>query len=222
MTPLYATYADWLAGLKNWLGTDEQPDPDTALFLYLAQQRLNRELQSVYMEAEANITVTAPMAGLPIPLSTSIPDFNKIRLVTPNTYGFPLYSSSISEITAVQAAYAMGNSFIPSSVAPGFYCIDRMELITFPNPSEGQIINVKYYAEVPFISTTVDTNIFTDRHSDILLFASLLEGSAFIVEDERVPLWNEKYVNGVESSNNTGKHQKLGSTPLVRQIRGLP
>jgi hypothetical protein len=219
-TPLYADYAAWLDGLRNWLGTDEQPDLDTSTFLYLAQLRLNRELQSVPMERSVDIPITAPLAGLPLDLATLIPDFNKIRLVLPYTNGRPLYSSSINEMTEM-IALAAQTSDTPNPEDPGFFCIDTGQLYLFPAPIENNTVVVKYYPYVEPLSVTVAANTFSNYHSDLLLFAALIEGSQFVVEDERIAVWKQSYAEGVESSNNTGKHQKLGSTPLVRQIKGL-
>ena len=217
--PLYANYDAWLAGLRNWLSTDNQPSADTGLFLYLAEQRLNRELQSVPMETNKDVIITAFTAGLPIDLSVEIPDFNKIRLVLPFPDGPPLYSASLNEISNL---YATGAS--PGLVtlsAPGFFCIDANKLYLYPKPLEDQVVSVFYYPYIPPLSASVATNTFSNFHSDVLLYAALIAGSQFVIEDERVPVWKDAYAEGLESSNNTGKHQKLGSTPLVRQIKGL-
>ena len=222
-TPLYANHAEWIAGIKNWLETDDQPDVDTELFFYLAQLRLNRELQSVPMEESVDITITAGMVGLPIDLLAEIPDFNKIRLVIPYAYAKPSKVIAINEmLDKIADEFTEGVPYTgPDRREINYYCIDSRMLYLYPWPGEDAVVTIKYYVEVPFITPTNDTNIFSIFHSDILLSASLLAGSQFIIEDERVPMFENSYALGLDSSNNTGKHQNMGSTPLGRQIKGL-
>lgn len=222
-TPLYATYAEWIAGIKNWLETDEQPDVDTKLFLYLAQHRLNRELQSVPMEESVDIPITAGLAGAPLDLLTLIPDFNKIRLVLPYANAKPATVRALNEMmTLIAEELNTGVPYTgPDRDRLNYYCIDSRMLYINPWPAEGAIVTIFYYKDVPPIIVGNDTNIFSTYHSDLLLFAALLAGSQFVIEDERIDVWRSAYAEGLESSNNTGKHQNMGSTPLKREIKGL-
>lgn len=226
-TPLYATYDEWIEGLKNWLTTDDQPTADTNLFLYLGQQRLNRELQSVPMEASETITITAPMVGLPIDLLAEIPDFNKIRLVVPYANAEASTVVAMNEMVNKIArdwdagSYQPYGAYGPDRQILTYYTIDSRKLWMHPWPGEGAVVSIFYYRDVPFIKSGVNTNIFGDYHSDLLLYASLLAGSQFIIEDERIPVFMDAYSQGLDSTNNTGKHQNMGSTVLGRQIKGL-
>lgn len=222
-TPLYATKAAWTAGLRNWLSTDDQPNLDTELFLYLANHRLNRELQSVPMEASVDIPITVGIAGLPLTILTYIPDFNKIRLVIPYEYGEPADVIAINEMTTkIAQQYNSGTIYTgPDREVKNYYSIDNGLLYINPWYGSGATVTIKYYREVPPLTDAVNSNIFTTYHSDLFLYAALLAGSQFVVEDERVPMWKEAYAEGLESTNNTYKHQKMGSTVLKRQIIGL-
>ena len=222
MTPLYANYASWIAALKLWLVADDTADVEVQTWLYLAQLRLNRELQSVPMEATIDIPIDATLAGLPLDIKTLIPNFNKIRLVIPFAYAKPANVVAINEMMAlIAAAYQSGPTHAPDIYDPRSYCIDTGKLYIFPYTQENATVTIKYYPIIEPISDTIDSNIFTEFHSDLFLFASLLEGSKFIVEDDRTPMWEKSYLEGIESTNNTQKHQKMGSVPLVRQIKGL-
>jgi hypothetical protein len=52
-----------------------------------------------------------------------------------------------------------------------------------------------------------------------MLWASLVEGSIFIVEDERGAIFEAKYRTALEQSNQQPKKVKMGSTPLRRFVR---
>jgi hypothetical protein len=68
------------------------------------------------------------------------------------------------------------------------------------------------------ISSANNFNVFTVNHPDLLLYASCLEGSRFIVEDERIPVWNDAYNQGLINANLVAKQSKLGSVPLKRGV----
>lgn len=231
-TPLYASKAEWIAGIKNWVSTDDQPDLDTAMFLYLANLRLNRELQSVPMEASVDIPITvlasppvSAAAGVPFTLLDYIPDFNKIRLVLPYAYGEPADVIAINEMAEkISKEYDLGYAYQytgPDRNIKNYYAIDAGQLYLSPWYGDGATLTIKYYREVPPLTDLVDTNIFTMYHSDLFLYACLIAASEFVVEDERIPMWKEAYAQSLESTNNTHKHQKMGSTVLKRQITGL-
>jgi hypothetical protein len=164
----------------------------------------------------------------PFVITDYIPDFNKIRLVVPASNAFPMNALAINEFTGLLAAQ---NSNMPVGSAAiqnpwlwntmGNYAIDAGNLYMNPIPPDNSYATLYYYVEVPPISPTLDNNIFTDNNSDALLYASCLEGSAYIVEDERLTMWQSKYADAVQNANLQSGKIKLGSTVLKRSIKGL-
>lgn len=203
-------YAGWIELVKDFLDIDDLSDDRIQTFLSLGQTRLNRELNSQWMEAEAPLTVAT--FGVAIPIMTSIPDFNRILLVTPNTGSEPLDVVAYNEYKKLVALNSAG------AAPPINYAIQNQLLYVYPYPGVGDIFNISYYMMVPELSLAISTNIFTDHHPDALLYASCLEGARFIVEDERIPIWNNAYNLALDTSNNVAKNAKMGSTPLKRQI----
>ena len=55
--------------------------------------------------------------------------------------------------------------------------------------------------------------------ANLLLYASLAEGSNFIVEDDRAQGFEAKYLLNIEIANQKSKRVKMGSTPLRRVVR---
>jgi hypothetical protein len=86
-------------------------------------------------------------------------------------------------------------------------------------PASSVIIHFAYYQMVPPISDTRDDNIFTTYHSDALLYGACLEAASYMVEDERIPVWENKYVAAVKGNNIDPSNVKKGSTPLVRRVK---
>ena len=208
------TYAAWLTYIRDWIGADEYSDSQIAAFLDLGQVRLNTDLATFYMEKLHHMTILAPDVEEPISLVTEIPDFNKIRLVSVQGVG-PLDVAALNEY--VEKAQDLTNT----DITPQLYNIDAGELFIWPWPAENAVVDIHYYEMVPFLSAVLDTNTFSIRHPDMLLYAASLEASAYMVEDERIPVWEAKYAAGVISNNTSSTKIKMGSTPLKRQITGL-
>jgi hypothetical protein len=88
----------------------------------------------------------------------------------------------------------------------------------FPLPGAGDVYPVFYYQEVEPLSSTVNSNIFSQYHEETLLYASLVAASQFISEDERTKSWLDLRDMEVTSVNEASKQAKMGSTPVRRRI----
>jgi hypothetical protein len=199
---LFSGYTGWLNGIRDFIGADDYSDTQIAIFLGLAQIKMNRELASVPMERTAPVTALASSPH-PLPL-----DFGKIRQVS--VAGVGTYD--------VQTKADYVNAQAQGDESQRFYALDMPGLWLWPEPGVNTVITVDYYLEVPPLSDTVDSNVFTDFHADILLYASCLEAAAYMVEDERIGVWQAKYEQGVAMANEVHKRIKQGSTPLMRKI----
>lgn len=207
------TYAGWLAYIRDWLSADEYSEAQIGSFLDLAQLRLNREMESYHMEGRAPI-VTIDLN--PINILSVVPDFNKVRLVSVYDWG-PLDVLSIGEIKKLwMNEGALGyhrNPYIRG------YAIDAGELYISPIWGVGETIDFLYYKEIPPLSTSVPTNVFSLKHQDALLYASLLAGAPYMRDNEDIKIWEEQYAMALMTGNESSKHIKMGSSPLVREMR---
>lgn len=199
---LYANYAEWVAGVKDWLDADHLTDAQIGTFLSLAQDRMNRELAAYEMEATQTQTSVSGVVTLPA-------DFNRIRQVSISGVG-TFEASTKGEIADMSAA---------SNKDRNVFAIDAGTIILYPTIVNGTAVVIDYYVKVPSISVSVPTNLFTEDFSDMLLWAALTEGSNFIVEDDRAQLFESRYATALEINNQKPKKVKLGSTPLRRFVR---
>jgi hypothetical protein len=199
---LYANFIAWKAGVKDWLDADHLTDSQIESFLTLAQERMNRELNAWEMEATINDTAYFGAVALPA-------DFNRIRQVSIEGVGTFLASTK-GEIINLAAA---------GDDAERYFAIDAGQIILWPMPADGTDVTIDYYMKVHHVSDAEPLTIFTTSYPDLMLWASLVEGSNFIVEDERVQLFEARYQAALEASNQKPKRVKLGSTPLRRFVR---
>ena len=199
---MYSNYAAWIAGVKDWLDADNLTDAQIGAFLGLAQARLDRELNAWEMEATEDVASFLNILSLP-------DDFSRIRQVS--VAGVGTYDAStkgeIANLTAKR------------DESRRLFAIDAGAIQLYPNVIDGTMVTIDYYVKVPEISASVPTNLFTTNYADVMLWASLVEGSIFIVEDERGAIFEAKYRTALEQSNQQPKKVKMGSTPLRRFVR---
>jgi|SRR6187399_2591856 len=208
------TTSGWQAYVRNWIGADDYSDAQIGAFLDLAQTRLNTELESFYMEKLFHRTILAPDLNQPIDLVLTIPDFNKIRLVSVQGVG-------ALDVAALNEYVDKAQDLTNSEMTPQFYNIDASKLYIWPWPGEDQVVDIHYYEMVPALSSSLNSNTFSLHHPDLLLYAASLEAAPYMVEDERIAVWESKYQVGVLTVNAASNKIKMGSTPLLRKISGF-
>jgi len=201
---MYATYQEWIDGVKDWLDADHLSDDQVGTFLSLSQSRLNRELNAWEMEATTSTLSVAGAVSLPA-------SFNRIRQVS--IAGVGTYDASTKgEITNLAAS---------EDESRRLFAIDAGSIILYPNIGDNVDVIIDYYVKVTPVDGTLDTNLFTANFSDLMLWAALVEGSNFIVEDDRAQLYEAKYQQALEATNQQPKKVKFGSTPLRRLVRSM-
>lgn len=203
-------YAEWVDFVRDFLDVDDFDNDRVSGFLSLAQTRLNRELNSQWMEKQSQLTIAA---GVSVPIVPTIPDYNRVRLISPASGGLPLDTLAFNEYKTLLGTNSSGGQRPFSN-----YSIEGQSLYIYPIPTVGDVFDFYYYMMVPEISDSVASNVFTQYHPDILLVAACLAGSFFIVEDERIPTWERAYNGALDSINGVAKNAKMGSTPLKRNI----
>jgi len=208
------TFSGWISYIRNWIGADEYSDAQIGQFLDLGTTRLNNDLASYPMEKLFHHTILAPDHEQPIDLVMTIPDFNKIRLVAVQGIGS-------LDVAALNEYVDKAQDLNHTDYTPQLYNIDHGQLFIWPWPAENAVVDIYYYEMVPPLSPTVNANTFSRKHPDLLLHAASLEAAAYMVEDERIPVWESKYAAGVIVANGNVSKIKMGSTPLKRQITGL-
>lgn len=201
---MFANYQAWISGVRDWLDAAHLTDAQVSGFISLAQARLNRELNAWEMEASEDQSVSANLVTLP-------GDFSRVRQVSVSGVG-TYDASSKGEIT---------NKAAVRDETRRLFAIDAGSIMLYPAILDGVTVTVDYYVKVPEISAGVPSNVFTTEYADLMLWAALVEGSNFIVEDDRASLFEAKYQSALEQSNQNPKRVKFGSTPLRRLVRSM-
>jgi hypothetical protein len=77
---------------------------------------------------------------------------------------------------------------------PVFYSdYDYNHWLVAPTPDAEYPIEILYYQLPPLLDEGAQTNWLTENAPEILLYATLLEATPFLKNDERIPVWQNMY-----------------------------
>jgi hypothetical protein len=85
-----------------------------------------------------------------------------------------------------------------------------------PTPATNQTLEILYYEQPRFLGPEFQTNWITEYIPDLLLYASLLEATPFLKNDERIPVWLNFYQMSIDSLN-TEDMKKIIDRSTTRQ-----
>jgi len=94
-------------------------------------------------------------------------------------------------------AYEYCRSYWPDETqlsAPQFYAdYDYQHWLIAPTPSVSNQLEILYYEQPAFLGEDNQTNYLTEYAPDVLLYATLLEATPFLKNDERIQTWQGMY-----------------------------
>ena len=197
------TYDELKVSLKNWVDRDDL-DPFLGDFIKLAESRFNRLLRLRAMERREKTNTVGGQSNYVLPN-----DYLQGREFRLNT----------NPATSLQ--YVTPEIFDACYKGPGvpkFYTIVADELKLGPIPSDGQEMEMLFYARVPSLGSTRPTNWILLNAPDIYLYGSLLEAEAFLQNDPRIQLWKQGFdqaVTDLQLQDDKDRHS--ASNLMVRQ-----
>lgn len=216
------TYTAWLAYFKSWLDVDDLSDAQIALGMDMAQQRLNDELDSQWIETSAVIpwNTVVPSIGI----QANIADFNRVITVVTDATSQALIPRTIEEFYDYTSTAYNSNVILPAATAygslPQSYTISTMGIYIWPTPANASLVTVRYYKTVPLIGGSLDFNEFTLRHPNLFCIAALKEISTFITEDDRGQMFEQQYQYLLGVANRNAKRAKFG-LGLQREVPNM-
>jgi hypothetical protein len=80
------------------------------------------------------------------------------------------------------------------TASPQFYAdYDYANWLIAPTPNAASTLEVLYYEQPALLGPTLQSNWLTEYAPELVLYASLLEATPFLKNDERVQLWQGLY-----------------------------
>jgi len=205
------SYDNLVTAIADWLDRSDLSDRvDT--FIDIAEARHAREIR--IREMLDTVTLTLKEGETEIELPENFLDFYALRVRVPNATTGRKYIPGIEELTVTQVAEL---SFLDRSWPRGFTV---HEVIEFTNPADRDYeVELLYYAQLPALSKDQQTNALLTKAGDVYLYAALAASAPFLLNDERVQMWEALYADARDGLNRSSRESRRGG-PLVSRVHG--
>lgn len=206
----FSTYGDLQTAIGTWLNRTDMTDAITTDLISLAEARLKRD-KRLRQLVVATINPAADDYALP-------DRFAELTSLYYNDSGNgrygPLRIVDPDQIGEMRAYY--GNTGPP--VAAAVVAVEGANVLRFaPVPSSAVTMKLEYVARLdPIDDTTNTSNSILENHPDIYLYACLVEAAPFLMEDERVPLWEAKLQNALNEYHRDVQRREFGGHLVAR------
>lgn len=199
------TYSELQASVANWLARPSDPTlvPFIPDFVRLAEARISRDLRLRAMEQRATTEVNSAYLALPA-------GFLEMR-------SFHLDTNPATRLELVAPEWIDQPGTASGTGRPRWYSVAGGEIRLSPAPDGPYIAEMTYWKRFASLSIAEPTNWLLEQAPDVCLYATLLEATAFIGNDERLPLWTAAYeraVSALQVSDDRGTWS--GGVPQVR------
>lgn len=161
----------------------------------LAERRIARELK---VEGLINVLTGTMSPGLAV-----YPKPDRWRSTVSFNFGTGDQNNEYNQL--FPRSYEYVRSYWPNRTetdVPLFYAeYDYNNWIVAPTPDQAYPFEVLVYQLLPLLDETNQTNWLTEYAPQVLLYASLLEATPFLKNDERIPVWQQMYDRSAQALN---------------------
>jgi len=197
------TYAELQTAMSNWLNrsdlTSRLPE-----MIALAEPRMRRLLRDKTTVAASTTAGGADTITLP----AAVKELLSVRYNT-GTFEYPLIKMSAQALAGVRST---------GSGRPLYYAVVGSTLLWDVTPDSNYTLELVYVEAITPLSNSNTTNSTLTNSPDIYLYGSLAESAPFLEHDDRVAMWEQRFLAAIDDENNARERQDLGGTPQM----GLP
>ena len=106
------------------------------------------------------------------------------------------------------------NNYLLASGRPDSFTVIGSNLELSPPPASAYPLELIYIQKIPALSAGNPTNWLLTANAAIYLFGTLVASAVYTQDESRLPFWEKKYKEGVETINSIDWYS--GSTLRVR------
>jgi hypothetical protein len=177
------------------LASDEIVYEQLPRLINLAERRIARELKVEGLISVISSTMQAGLAVYPKP--------DRWRTTVSFNFGTGAQGNEYNQLFA--RTYEYVRSYWPDRTQTGvplFYAeYDYNNWIVAPTPDAAYPFEVLVYQLLPLLDDANQTNWLTEYAPQVLLYATLLEATPFLKNDERIQVWQQMYDRAAQSLN---------------------
>tara|TARA_A100001391_G_scaffold54155_3_gene33025 strand:+ start:310 stop:960 length:651 start_codon:yes stop_codon:yes gene_type:complete len=179
------TYSELKTNIASFLNRSDLTD-QLDLFIDQAEAEINRRVRTKDMVKRANAVLEQQYLTLPSDWQEAI----NVE-ITSNDFS-PVFQQSIESLDVYR------KSVDNSSGQPIYFAIVDDTLEFAPTPDQNYDIQLTYYAKPTPLSDSNTSNFISNDHPDVYLYGALKHASIFLMEDDRVNLFNDLFEKALE------------------------
>jgi len=202
------TYSTLQTAVANWLDrsdlTDRVPE-----FIALAEATFNRVLRLRAMET--TVADATPSGSKEDALPTGYLQMREIHLTTTPVVSLAYITPEI--MYRIRAGSTSGK--------PNSYTIVGDNILFGPTPDGVYDYSMTYYKSFDALADGTQTNWLILNAPDLYLYGTLLQAEPFLMNDQRVPLWERgvrQVINDLQNQDDKDRHS--GSEMRVMNTSG--
>ena len=202
------TYSTLQTAVANWLDRNDLTDriPE---FISLAEATFNRVLRLRAMET--TVADATPSGSKEDALPSGYLQMREIHLSTTPVVSLAYITPEI--MYRIRAGSTSGK--------PNSYTIVGDNILFGPTPDGAYDYSMTYYKAFDALSDSAPTNWLVLNAPDLYLYGTLLQAEPFLMNDERVPLWERgvrQVINDLQQQDDKDRHS--GSEMRVMNTSG--
>jgi hypothetical protein len=192
-------YTTFVATVESYLARTDLTSviPD---FVQMAQLRMSRDLRTERMLKVATTTPTDSKVAFPS-------DFLELREM--HFQGNP---PILLEFQTPDLFFRNGQTTL--SGRSHYFTMLGTEFQFAPTQDTDYTIQILYYAQPTFISSTTSSNLYLAYYPDALLYATLAEAEPYLMNDPRVTTWSSLYDRAIANIKTSDLGQTYAYTTL--------
>jgi hypothetical protein len=203
-----STYSDLVTAVGTWLNrtdlTSYAPD-----FITLAEERIYRNLRVKAMETALSSTMSSGTIAVPS---------DYIELKSAYIDGSSVYALERLSVEEIYTKYPTRSS----SGKPLYIAREGESFIFGPYPDADYTVKGIYYARLAALSTTNTSNWLTTYAPSLLLFGALAEAAPFLKDDQRIVIWEQKFLAQLGDANRADKRETMRGSTLAMSAGATP
>lgn len=194
-----ATYSELQSSIGDWLNRADL-SATIPSFIAMAEVAHNRQLRTRQMIKRSTALIGDAFTTLPSDmLEITNAQINGSRVT-------PLEFVSMNEADKIRRLYPAGSSKYFTIVG------DTLELV--PNPSSEVEVEIVYYARIPALSASNQSNWLLLNSPDLYLYGALIASAPYLRDDDRVMVWTSLYKQALADLQISDERARFTSTPL--------
>ena len=195
----FTNYTSFVSTVESYLARTDLTSviPD---FIQMAQLRMSRDLRTEAMLKVATTTPSDNKVAFPT-------DFLELREM--HFQGNP---PILLEFQSPDLFFRNGQTSL--SGRSHYFTMLGTEFQFAPSQNGSYTVQILYYAQPTFISTTTSSNLFLANYPDALLYATLAEAEPYLMNDPRTATWSTLYDRAIANIKTNDLGQTYAYTTL--------